>query len=588
MGAPATIFLRGLHRQGRLDCERGAALERGLGRRARGGTRPPTAPSARCELRATTKATSFARPSREQHVSLEFQRKRPLSGVDGPPARTDEEQDALASVAIPVTRSSKPSKTLSLLVSLAMLASWGIVRLVVFPHFMLPLSYVAPLFVCVWTRDRTALLGLTAVFMVLLTLELFWVLPPAALSGGARWSVYGALLAIIAGTATLVRLVIDWRESLEDASQRACATAEQVRSKAVELHASETRVRQLAEAMPNLVWTCTPDGLCDYVGPQWVGYTGLPETAILGFRVLELVHPEDRDALTLAWSNAVRDGGVFDVEFRIRRHDGMFRWFKARGVDQRDGSGRVVKWFGSNTDIHDLRMAEQRLRVADRSKADFLATLSHELRNPLAAIRYALNVAMTHENAGARALSVIDRQLQHLVRLVDDLLDITRIGSNRFQLRVERVELATVIQQAVDTALPEVRRAEHALVVGLTPTPLELDADPVRMAQVIHNLLSNAARYTPQGGHIELSARAAEGMVVISVGDDGIGVLREDLDRIFEMFTQLGEPGRVGLGVGLALVKAIVEGHGGYVTVHSEGRGRGSRFDVHLPQWRAA
>jgi PAS domain S-box-containing protein len=482
-------------------------------------------------------------------------------------------------------RSRTPSRAASVSVSLALVAIWGVLRLVVFPHSVLPLSYVAPLLVCIWTRDRAALVGMAAAFMVLLSVELFWLpsSPPLPTGSPGLWIAYTASLATIVVAAAVVHLIINWRSALESSSQRAHEASEEVRARAAELHASETRLRQLAEAMPNLVWTCTADGHYDYVGPQWAKHTGIPEAAHLGHGWLEQVHPEDREALALAWRSAVREGSVFDAEFRIRRHDGVYRWFKGRGVCQRDHTDEIVKWYGSNTDIHDLRVAEERLRAADRRKAEFLAMLSHELRNPLAAIRYALTVAMTDVVAGERALSVIDRQLDHLVRLVEDLLDITRIGSNRFQLRIERVELAKVIQQAVDTALPEVRRAQHALVVTLPPTPIHLEADPDRLAQVVNNLLSNAARYTPKGGHIEVQARAADGMVVISVGDDGAGVRPEDLGRIFEMFTQLGEPGRVGLGIGLALVKAIVERHGGHVTVHSEGEGRGCRFEVHLP-----
>jgi PAS domain S-box-containing protein len=472
--------------------------------------------------------------------------------------------------------SRRPSRATSWLVSVALVVLWIILALVVFSHVVLPFSYGLPLLVCVWTRDRVALVGMAAIFAVTLSVEILWVLPSGAFPSPGRWAVYTAALISIAITAATVHLIIALLDSIEASLRKATEAAAQVRSQAAELQASEARTRQLAEAMPNLVWTSTADGQTDYLSPQWTQYTGISEEPQLGDRWLEQVHPEDRDALALAWSSSVRNETLLDVEYRIRRHDGVYRWFKARGVCQRDGSGRLVKWLGSNTDIHELRMVDQR-------KTEFLATLSHELRNPLAAIRYALTVSMGPEGSSERALSVIHRQVGHMARLVDDLLDITRIRSNRFELRIERVDLAMVIQQAVDSALPDVRRAQHDLAVSVPSAPIRLNADPDRLTQVLTNLLSNAARYTPRRGHIGLSVAVVDGMVVISVLDDGVGIRPENLGRIFERFTQLDGVGQGGLGIGLALVEAIVEMHGGHVTAHSEGEGRGSRFDVHLP-----
>jgi CheY-like chemotaxis protein len=163
------------------------------------------------------------------------------------------------------------------------------------------------------------------------------------------------------------------------------------------------------------------------------------------------------------------------------------------------------------------------------------------------------------------------------------LLDITRIGSNKFQLRKRRVDIAAVIQQGAEAASPEIQRGGHECNIMLPPVPIYVEADPDRLAQIVTNLLNNAARYTPAGGRITLAVTTTDGEVVISVGDSGIGLRAEDLGRVFDMFTQLAEPGRGGLGIGLALVKTVVELHGGRVEAHSAGEGQGSRFDVHLP-----
>lgn len=231
----------------------------------------------------------------------------------------------------------------------------------------------------------------------------------------------------------------------------------------------------------------------------------------------------------------------------------------------------------------ELQAQSEELRAADRHKTEFLGTLSHELRNPLAAIRYALELIDAGGDAEVRARAVIRRQLDHLVRLVDDLLDISRIVSNKLQLCIDRVELAATIQQAVDAASPEIQRAGHTLTVELPEAPIVLDADRDRLVQVVANLLGNAARYTPTGGRIHVSARADEGTATISVTDTGVGLRPEDLQRVFERFTQVGETSRGGLGIGLSLVDTIVRMHGGQVMAHSEGHGRGSRFDVCLP-----
>ncbi|HJT78136.1 MAG TPA: PAS domain S-box protein [Gemmataceae bacterium] len=229
------------------------------------------------------------------------------------------------------------------------------------------------------------------------------------------------------------------------------------------------------------------------------------------------------------------------------------------------------------------------LREQDRRKDEFLALLAHELRNPLAPLRNGLQVmrlAGADAGAVAQARAMMERQLGHMVRLIDDLLDVSRISRNKMELRLSRVLLADVVSSAVETARPAIEEAGHELTVSLLPEPVHLDADLTRLAQVFGNLLTNSAKYTPRGGHIRLSAEQQGEEVVVSVRDNGIGIPAESLRSIFDMFSQVDrsiERSTGGLGIGLALVKGLVEMHGGTVTAESAGVGKGSTFVVRLP-----
>lgn len=240
-------------------------------------------------------------------------------------------------------------------------------------------------------------------------------------------------------------------------------------------------------------------------------------------------------------------------------------------------------------DLLERVKTEQALRDADRRKDEFLATLAHELRNPLAPIRNGLHIlrlAGTDAAAQEQLVEMMDRQVSHMVRLVDDLLEVSRITRGKIELRKETVELAAVIRSAIENASPAIEAAAHQLAISLPPTPVLLYVDPVRLTQVVANLLSNAAKYTEEGGQIWLTARQEEGQAVIAVRDTGTGIPAEMLPRVFDLFTQIDRTlGRAqgGLGIGLALVKSLIEMHGGSVAAHSDGPGRGSEFSVRLP-----
>ena len=255
----------------------------------------------------------------------------------------------------------------------------------------------------------------------------------------------------------------------------------------------------------------------------------------------------------------------------------------------RDSSGKVVGASKVARDITERKQAELALRDVDRRKDEFLAILAHELRNPLAPIRNSLHIlrlTSQHDPVGERVGDMMDRQVSHMVRLVDDLLEVSRITSGKIALRKERVDLAAVVKNSVETSRPLIEAVEHHLMLAFPAEPLIVDGDPIRLAQVFANLLNNSAKYTDAGGEIRITAHSEDGWAVVSVRDTGAGIPREMLPSVFELFTQIdrhADRAQGGLGIGLTLVKSLVEMHGGTVQANSAGLGKGSEFVVRLP-----
>ncbi len=255
-----------------------------------------------------------------------------------------------------------------------------------------------------------------------------------------------------------------------------------------------------------------------------------------------------------------------------------------------DKSGRIMAVLSLVLDVTEREQAEQALKEADRRKDEFLATLAHELRNPLAPIRNAVQLLRMIDPNGPhlqQLRDLIERQVAHLVRLVDDLLEVSRITRGKIELKRELVDLSAVVQNAVETSAPLIESGKHELTLAIPREPVEVEGDGVRLSQVVTNILNNAAKYTPEGGHIWMTLERADQEAIVRVRDNGVGIPAEMLDSVFDLFTQVKMPNRPaqgGLGIGLALVKRLVEMHGGRVEVHSEGPGRGSEFILRLPR----
>jgi PAS domain S-box-containing protein len=357
---------------------------------------------------------------------------------------------------------------------------------------------------------------------------------------------------------------------------------------------SEGRFRVLADHAPVLIWINDRLG-CLFVNREYVNFAGRTLEQLAGSGWLDLLHHEDLDKTLTAYARALDRRGRFEVEHRLRRHDGRYHWFKSIGVPRLRADGTLMHYVGCSFDINaikeyitELDLAEQALREADRRKDEFLAVLSHELRNPLNPIRNAAAILRLGPDAAEVlwAADVIERQSQHLSRLLEDLMDAARITQGKLELRRQPATVAAVVETALETTRGMFGEKRQRLEVDMPPQPIPLDADAARLAQVLGNILSNAAKYTPPGGKIGLSVVRDGGRVSIFIKDNGTGIAPDELPRVFDLFMQSrahATHAAGGLGIGLALVRTLVEMHGGTVEARSAGLGKGSEFIVTLP-----
>lgn len=361
------------------------------------------------------------------------------------------------------------------------------------------------------------------------------------------------------------------------------------------LRESEGRYRMLHETLRDAFVRVAMDGRiveCNDAYCQMLGYSA---EEVLALTYLQLTPERWHDTEAAIVRDQILVRGYSDVyEKEYSRKDGTTIPVELRTILARDETGRPVAMWAIVRETSERRKVEEALRAAneqlseaDRQKNEFIAVLSHELRNPLAPIRYAVPLLQQEplSEAGRRALQVIDRQVDHLTRLVDDLLDVGRIASGKIELRRGYVTVATIVKMAVERSAPAMAAGQHSLQVSLPEEPIWICGDEARLSQVVTNLLDNSAKYTPRGGEIGLSAVLEGHDAVIRVRDNGCGIAPEALARVFGMFSQAHRsqvaPG--GLGIGLALVRRLVELHGGTVEAASAGVDRGAEFTIRLP-----
>ena len=353
------------------------------------------------------------------------------------------------------------------------------------------------------------------------------------------------------------------------------------RERALELealrHAAERRYRNLAEAIPAIVWTSAPDGAVEYTNRRWTEYTGLGPEQTRGDGWLAAVHGEDVSRCRRTWRESIELGVLHEVECRLRRaSDGAYRWHLCRAVPERGDDGSILGWLGTYTDFEELKQAIH-------ARDEFLSIASHELRTPLTALKLRLQSIQQGELAAdlRKKVDSAARQTERLGRLVDNLLDVSRITTGHLELDLEAVDLAELCREVTDRFRDEASLVGSQVEVDL-PDALPGSWDRLRLEQVVTNLLSNAVKYG-EGRPIRVSLRGTHVGAELAVEDQGIGIDEHDVENIFQRFQRGGQrPKSDGLGMGLYISRQIVTAHGGSIRVSSR-RGEGARFTVDLP-----
>lgn len=372
-------------------------------------------------------------------------------------------------------------------------------------------------------------------------------------------------------------------------------TRDITRQKAAEraLKEGEAKFRIMTDAMPQMVWSALPEGKQDYINQQWFHFTGADHELDKSKSWLDFIHVDDEPLVREVWYYSLASGNNFEGQFRLLHVSGSYRWTLGRALAVRNEQGKITRWMGTLTDIHEQKRAETALHESAQRKDEYLAMLAHELRNPLAPIRNStelLRRLCKTEDIIVGALEVIDRQVVHMTRLIDDLLDVARISRGKIELRKENFELGELVRHTANDFKTDYENKGVDLSIVVPDKAIQIYADRTRIAQAIGNLLHNALKFTQPQGQVFVSLTEAtlneKSFGIVTVKDTGIGIDPNLLEQLFEPFVQGNQDlarSKGGLGLGLALIKGFANLHGGSVRASSAGPGCGSEFIFQIP-----
>jgi PAS domain S-box-containing protein len=355
------------------------------------------------------------------------------------------------------------------------------------------------------------------------------------------------------------------------------------------LRESEERFRILADNIAQLAWMADTSGRIFWYNQRWFDYTGTTPEQMKGTGWEGIPHPDYIEQVKAKYMRSIESGEPWEDTFPMLGKDGNYRWFLSRALPTRDVSGNIVRWLGTNTDITKQLEVEQLLRESDQRKDEYLAMLGHELRNPLAAITAATELAKITRTDDPRlqhAIGVLERQSRHVTQIVDGLLEVSRIARGKIELDLKPLRIRDVLASVLQDRIPHIAKRSLHLVERYADSDLWIAGDWVRLVQIFDNLLGNAIKFTPASGTITVSTEKSGGYALVRVADTGVGIREEMLSRIFEPFLQEAQDvarAAGGLGLGLSLAKSLSELHGGTIEARSAGAGRGAEFLVWLP-----